>query len=75
MADGPSFSIFRVITLWGTLGLVAFTLWISDGVPLGRWIAGGVLVLGFLQWLFLRRFEHQIEAKSGEELDQGDQAR
>ncbi|MEL6688035.1 MAG: hypothetical protein AAFP97_10500 [Pseudomonadota bacterium] len=59
-----AFANLRLATVIVTLALVAFTLWISDGVGLGRGIAAGVLTLGFIQWLALRRIAHQIAAAS-----------
>ncbi|MGB3455461.1 MAG: hypothetical protein WBG08_04575 [Litorimonas sp.] len=65
--DLARLQLFTVIV---TLALVAFTLWISDGVPLGRWISGVVLFLGFVQWLALRRFAHQMAANDAETLEE-----
>ena len=57
-----AFATLRLATVIVTLALVAFTLWISEGVTLGRGIAVVVLTLGFIQWLALRRIAHQIAA-------------
>jgi hypothetical protein len=63
---------FRLIIALVTVLLVTFVMWISEGVTLGRWIAGGVIVLGFLQWWVLGRLVHQVEAKSSSKLDRED---
>ena len=47
--------LFRYGTIVVTLGLVAFCLWISDGVILGRIIAAMVLFVGTAQFLILSR--------------------
>ncbi|MEM7729947.1 MAG: hypothetical protein AAF311_11850 [Pseudomonadota bacterium] len=64
------FRMLQGITLVVTLALVLFTLWISDGVKLGRFIAAGVLALGFMQWFALRRFAHQMAANDAAALDE-----
>ena len=66
---------FRLITALVTLLLVIFVVWISEGVTLGRWIAGGVFVLGFLQWWVLGRLVHQMDANASSQLDRDDRNR
>ena len=62
--------IFRMATAWVTLALVVFVLWISDGAVIGRFIAGGVVLFGALQWWFLRLLANQMAAEDEEALDQ-----
>lgn len=57
---GRGVAIFRVVTIWTTLALVVFVMWIFDGASIARWIASGLLLLGFLQWWVLRRFSRHV---------------
>lgn len=70
-----SLSIFRVVTVWMTLALVAFVMWISGGSMAGRFIAGGVLAFGLVQWLVLRRLSNQMAAKVVPPVDKDDPSR
>ena len=69
--SGIGLLIFRIATAWVTLALVIFVLWISDGATIGRFIAGGVVLFGALQWWFLRRLGHQVAAENAAQLDAG----
>jgi hypothetical protein len=65
--DMARLQLFTVVI---TVALVAFTMWISGGVRLGRIISAVVLFLGFVQWLAIRRFAHQMAANDAREVEE-----
>ena len=66
-----SIVIFRLATGLVTLALVAMVMRFGDGSPAAKWVAGGVLVFGLMQWLFLGRLgkAFSVDTSDGVTLD------
>ena len=63
--------IFRLGTGLVTLALVALVMGVGGDKPAAKWIAGGILAFGVMQWLFLGRLGRTfaVEERSAEALD------